>query len=303
MVPSTDTSEVVDDHRIIIDIKQVLDETDPSEVGLRKRQEYIDLLQESIQSRSAPSKYKIIYRIQKSEFDYQHGDKSYEQRGKLFFDHPEWVHGQGTDKQIKSNSPLTNFELYLEKNKNISFIVYRNFHDNFSRVVDQPGDENIQGDGTADRPRHANETVRLVNKDLIKAIEALLQTQQHYTDLAHEFSQSFELPAPYLFIFHSRKSLENFQESLPVHAKTQLALLLKYVTAHYADEYATADSLLSQSKISPKFLRYLFKPGDLLFSRVDGNYQGYVSKSWPMKTRTEIRMRAATSRMKPAVPL
>ena len=87
--------------------------------------------------------------------------------------------------------------------------------------------------------------------------------------------------------------METFQDSLHVHARAQLALLLSYVTERYADEYAAADSLLSQSKIVPKLLHYLFKPGDLLISRVDGQYQGYVAKSWPVKTRTRTRMRAA----------
>ena len=74
---------------------------------------------------------------------------------------------------------------------------------------------------------------------------------------------------------------------------------MKYITEHYADEYAAADSLLSRNKISPEYLRYLFKPGDLLVSRVKGQYMGFVSTLWPNVNRNKqvSRMLAATSQV------
>ena len=165
MASSADRSNEVDDRTTGIDIKQVLDQTDPSEIDLRKVQEYIHLLQESIQSKPAPSPYQIIYRIQRSErVKHRNKKHSYEDRSMLFFDHPEWIGGQGTESHIKSNLPLTNFELYLEKNKDMSFLVYQTFTE-FDR------DDN-RSDRTAHRPQPANETVRLVNGDLIGVIES-----------------------------------------------------------------------------------------------------------------------------------
>ena len=111
----------------------------------------------------------------------------------LFFDHPEWVGGQSTESRMKSNIPLTNFELYLEKNMDVSFIVYQTFKES--------GRDNYENDKTAPRPQPAKETVRLVNKDLIRAIETLLNSQSHYAKLAREFARSLVLPAPYLFNF------------------------------------------------------------------------------------------------------
>lgn len=59
----------------------------------------------------------------------------------LFFDHPDWVQGQRTETHIKSNLSLNKFELYLEKSKDISFIVYQNFKES--------GGDNYEGDKTA----------------------------------------------------------------------------------------------------------------------------------------------------------
>lgn len=301
---STEMSKEADENMINTDIKKVLDVANPSKEDLQKLQRYIELLQaqarefESMQGRPAPSRYQIIYRIEGvSLVQKQNGKREWEKQYMPFFDHPSWVQGQGSASQLKSNLPLTNFELYLEKNKDISFLVYRDFDNKSAHMVDAPGTDRFKREENTGHPHNAAETVRLVNKDLIEVIKALLGSQQQYAELASEFSVSLELPAPYLFIYHSRKGLERFQDNLPVHTKAQLSLLLAYVMEQYADEYATADSLLARAKISPRLLRYLFMPGDVLVSCVDGQYQGYIATSWPKVSHSKkvSRIRAARS--------
>lgn len=306
IVPTTDMANGVDDHTIQTNLKHVLEGADPSKLDLQKLQEYIELLQarakqfESTQSRQTPSRYQIIYRIKRKELVQQpNGKSNWEGRFSSFFDHPELVRGQGSASRIHCNLPLTNFDLYLEKNKDITFIVYRNFDTESARIVAKSGTDDLSSDKAALLPQYTSETVRPVNRDFIEATTALLKSQQEYAELLREFSASLELPAPYLFIYHSRRSLEKFQDSLPLNAKAQLSLFLNYVTEQYADEYAAADSLLSRNKISPEHLRYLFKPGDLLVSRVDGQYMGYVSTSWPRISwdKQVSRMRASRSQI------
>ncbi|KAG6986734.1 hypothetical protein G7Y79_00073g098330 [Physcia stellaris] len=208
--PDQDPSKIPAAMELEPDIMQVLDQADPSKLDLRKLQKYIELLQrqarefEPIRNRPAPSRYQIIYRIPIVGLVQQrHGKQKWTERYMPFFDHPEWVRGQGTASQLKSNLPLTNFELYLEQNKEISFLVYRNFDGESLQSADQPGTDNPEGEKVAHRPHHVTETVRLVHKDLIKAIKALLDSQGEYAELARQFSISLELPAPYLFIYHS----------------------------------------------------------------------------------------------------
>ena len=305
-IPTTDMVNGADDHTIKTKLKHVLEGADPSELDLQKLQEYIELLQaqakqyESTQSRQAPSRYQIIYRIKRPEAVQQHNGKhKFENRYTSFFDHPELVRGQGSASRIQCNLPLTNFDLYLEKNKDITFLVYRNFDTESARIAAKSGTDDLSSAQVRPLLQHTSETVRPVNKDLVEATMALLKSQQEYSELLREYSVSLELPAPYLFIYHNRRRLEKFQDSLPLHAKSQLSLLLNYVTEQYADEYAAADSLLSRNKISPEHLRYLFKPGDLLVSRVDGQYMGFVSTSWPsISFNKEVsRMRASRSQI------
>ena len=308
-VLTTDLLKRVDEHRITTDLKHVLEGADPSKLDLQKLQDYIELLQaqaihfESTQSLQAPPRYQIIYRTWRREL-FQQGDskEEYDERYSLFFDHPELVSGQGSASRIQCRLPLTNFDLYLEKNKDISFIVYRNFDTESARIEAKAGTDDLSRDTATLLPKHTSETIRPVDEDLIEATMALLQSQQEYAEILRDFSASVELPAPYLFIYHSRRSLEKFQDSIPKHAQAQLSLLLRYVTEQYADEYAAADSLLSRNKISPEHLRYLFKPGELLVSRVDGQYMGFVSTSWPRISSDKQVSRERASRSQPSMP-
>ena len=302
-VPTNSKRSRLDDQTVKTNFQDVLDEADASQLGLQKLQEYIELLQvkareyETTQKEKVLSRSQIIYRIKRKVVTSDRKGSRTTETYLPFFDHPEWIKGQGTASRIQSNLPLDNFDLYLEKNKDIAFIVYRNFDMDGVRIVAQPGTDDAASDRAAHLPQHSSETIQPVNEDLIEAIKTLLGSRQEYAEILREFSTSYELAAPYLFIYHSRKSLEDFQNNLPLPAKAQLSLLSKFVTEQYADEYAAADALLSQGKISPRHVRYLFKPGDLLVSRVDGQYMGYISTSWPEITSNKkvSRMRTDTS--------
>ena len=301
--PTSGQTDRLDDSTVKTDLQNVLNGADASQLDVQKLQEYIELLQvkvrqyETIQKARVPSRWQIFYRIKQIQtVQVRKGTKELEQY-LPFFDHPKWVKGQGTSSRLQCNLPLNNFDLYLEKNKDVAFIVYRNFDIDSVGIVAQPGTEDVRSAGAAHVPQYSSETIRPVHEDLIETIKTLLGSRQEYAETLHEFSTSYELAAPYLFIYHSRKSSEEFQNSLPLPAKAQLSLLLQFVTEEYADEYAAADSVLSQGKISPKLIPYFFKPGDLLVSRIGDQYMGYVATSWPkIDSKKKVsRMQATTS--------
>ena len=297
-ISTTDPLNGLDDQTIKTMLQDVLDGADVSKPDLQKLQKYIEFLQvksredDTIQQDTAPPRSQVIYRIRRDEVVHDHTGSKTVEKYLPFFDHPEWVKGQGTASRIQSSLPLQNLDLYLEKNKDVAFIVYRTFDLDTTGIAAKPGIDGATRDTAAHLPQYSSESIRPVNIDLIEAIKALLGSRQEYIEILREFSTSYELAAPYLFIYHSRNSLEGFINNLPLPAKAQLSLLFKFVTEAYTDEYAAADSLLSHGKISPGHVRYLFKPGDLLMSRVNGQYMGYISTSWP-----EINCNKKISRM------
>lgn len=310
--PTTDRSSRIDSRGVEADLQNVLNGADASQLDLQKLQEYIELLQtkaqyvEAIRNEQAPSRYQIFYRIlQRQSMKPRKGlVQPKNQYISPFFDHPEWVQGQGNENRIQCNLPLHNFDLYLEKNKDVAFIVYRNFDPESTNIIAKEGTVDGTGGRAVHLPKHTSETIRPINKDLDGALRTLLGSKEEYAELFNEYVASYELSAPYLFIYHSRASLEGLLSGLSLPARTQLSLLSDYVTEMYRDEYAAADSLLLRNKISPEGVPYLFKPGDLLVSRVDGQYLGCVATSWPKihwKKRVP-RMRASTSKNGTSLP-
>ena len=313
IIPSTYKSNEVERQGLETNLRNVLDGAIASQLDLQKLQEYIELLQkkarhfEAFRKDQAPSRYQVLYRIkQKEVVENRKGLSQTQSRISLpFFDHPEWVQGQGNASRIQSSMPLENFELYLEKNKDVAFIVYRNFNLDSASTLPKPSANDGANARAAFLPKHTSETVRPVNGDLDEAIRTLLGSREEYAELLTEYNSSHELAAPYLFIYHSLQNLEEFQKTLPSPAQTQLSLFSKYVTEQYEDEYTAADSLLMRQTISPECIQYLYKPGDILLSRVDGQYLGYVTTSWPKISheRKMSRMRATTSQNGTRLPI
>lgn len=287
--PATEKASVVDLQKMERHLRNALTMVDGPSWHLQQLQDYLGLLLanaqpiEVAQKEQAPFRHQILHRIHTKEID-QSGKSSIDLDDEYslpYFDHPERVQGEGNASRIHCKMPLTNFDLYLEKNKNVNFIVYRNFDPDSTSITSQPRTDNATDEGAAHLPKHTSESIRPINRNLIEAIKALLNSRKEYAELLNEYSSSNELRAPYLFIYHSRHNLDELENSLPSSAKSHLSLLANYVLEQYADEYAAADYLLSQNKISPEYIPYLFKPGDVLVSREDGQYTGYVALSWP----------------------
>lgn len=217
---------------------------------------------ESAQSNPTPSRHQVLHRL-KDEDDMEDASP--------FMDPPEAVRGQMAKARLRCSVPLHNFELYLAMNPDISFIVFRDY----SKTVDAPG-----SDG-AYHPRPLAESIRPVAADLKEALTVLLQSKPEYGDILRHYSQTRELSAPYLFIYHSRQEMEQIKDSLSTAACEQLDLLLDYVSDVLGAEYDRADSLFERNEIRHEYIQYLFKPDDILVAKADGQYTGYISKSWP----------------------
>lgn len=217
---------------------------------------------ESAQSNSAPPRHQVLHRL-KDEDDMEDASP--------FMDPPEVVRGQMAKARLRCSVPLHNFELYLAMNPDISFVVFRDY----SKTVDAPGSDGVY------HPRPLAESIRPVAADLKEALAVLLQSKPEYGDMLRTYGQTRELSAPYLFIYHSRQKMDQIKDSLSTAACEQLDLLLDYVSDVLGVEYDRADSLFERNEIRHEYIQYLFKPGDILVAKADGQYTGYIAKSWP----------------------
>ncbi|KAK3209754.1 hypothetical protein GRF29_44g504717 [Pseudopithomyces chartarum] len=87
--------------------------------------------------------------------------------------------------------------------------------------------------------------------------------------------------APYLFIYHHRRSWREILSRCSSTVRNHLNLLTDYVSKNYGHEYTAADASFGRRKVTVDLMRYLFQPGDTLISKDDGQFRGLVAKSWP----------------------
>lgn len=196
-----------------------------------------------------------------------------------FLDAPEWI-GPVDTGVLHCKVPIQNFDLFLEKNKDIAFIVFKTY------AVRRPEPDSIASESDNLPEITVNESIKPITKELVEAVRRLLGSQDAYADLWHDFKATLELPAPYLFVFHQRGYTDTQSDTAKQASLEQLALLWSYVIQKHGDEYSTADASLSIGKITSDCVKYLFKPGDILIQRKTDFCLGWVAKSWAKHVET-----------------
>lgn len=243
------------------------------------------------------SKYQILYRIEKDgtypgdDNNAPDGDDEFRPRPPrghtqwsnspprspwmgIYTDPPELIHRNMGAPYLRCNDPLINFELYLALNREISFVIFRNFK---RRVEHQPHNTKC------DKPEPFSETILPVCETLKDVIRCFLRGRE-FQSMESDFQQKGEVQSPYLFIYHNRGAKESeIKRSLSSEAQRQCELFMNYVQETCGSEYAAADLLLEKGKFRPEYVQYLFKPKDILVSTKNKEHIGYVAKEWPVR--------------------
>lgn len=264
---------------------------------LQKRAKHIMTLQ---QKEARPVfRYQILYRILRKGTGSAIGPSlKQDTLSGPYFDPPEQIQGQGESLNLRCNAPVQNFDLFLERNKDISFIVYR------THVVEQPDSttpkDTLHNHEVGTRVvESVTESIRPIAQDLIQALQAILEVRNGYADVLQNFRTTMELHAPFLFMYHLRNDHELLQNELKPQAVDHFTLFWHYVLEQYGDTFANASSMISQGSISSAFAEYLYKPGDVLISRSENAYRGWMADSWAVKGRTEhVTRRTAEATIK-----
>ncbi|KAI0534775.1 hypothetical protein GGR58DRAFT_43234 [Xylaria digitata] len=190
-----------------------------------------------------------------------------------FFDPPEWV-GSSEKGTLKCRAPVENFDLYLERNKHLSFIVYK------THVVPEPESRRASLRPAGTPNCKVDESIGPITEDLIAGVRTLLESQDEYSELRQLFKGTNELIAPYLFVYHQRADWDRLCGEMTQSSQEQLMMLWNYIIQNHGEEYAAADRLIASGKITSRYIQYLFKPGDILIEW-DGDFHlGWVAKSW-----------------------
>ena len=281
--PSTKSASASMGKRLLLEVESSDALSDNiSEMDVVELQNYIKRLQAKANTLGAgkteppASRYQILYRIMHEDGS---GGKVKTILSPPFFDTPECVMGQRNAWVLRCRVPVDNFDLYLEQNKDISFLVYKTYIAPQShRLTDSSMSDN------KDITPQINESIRPISPHLIGALELMLKSREEYAEMLQSFKSNSEIHAPYLFMYHHRHALDAIRNGMDALSREQLSLFSGYVAQNYGYNYATADALISQGKIMPEYVNYLFKPGDILVRHRGDEYEGWVARTWPRAT-------------------
>lgn len=179
----------------------------------------------------------------------------------LYLDEPWVVESGRYNAHLRGSHAIPHLELHLERNKEITFIVYRNFE---CCGVAPPKDFNHHDRMT----NHLNsdtssflksEYITLISEELSEVLGKI--ADDALSGLPHpKFNRKFddEITYPYLWWFHRRNEIEIYTETLLQAERKHLAVFQQYIHERLGRDWSMVDGLLDRGRITAQYIQYLF---------------------------------------------
>ncbi|KAF9875578.1 hypothetical protein CkaCkLH20_06959 [Colletotrichum karsti] len=100
--------------------------------------------------------------------------------------------------------------------------------------------------------------------------------------------ESWEMEAPYNFLFHHRKKLQEFASCDPTRGQA-VKHLLDYLEENFGAEFAGADDEFMRGVVTEASIEKLFRPNQTVVSENDkGVTSAYILDEWPVKKANQL---------------
>lgn len=246
--------------------------------------------------------YHTIYRVKCHRKEQTH----------MFLDTPWLVKDSPTGEHIHGSMFVRNIALHIQQYTNLSFIVYKSYaccktgankvkKTNPTKPGSGDSDQLVSNDENELAEFLEGESVCLVGSELSAGLKRLTRQNIQENSYYPSFNVGTEFQAPYPWFYHQRAPLEERRRQLKPELLTRVNSFVEYVNDSFGPEYAVVDTLLSQGKISRKYLCYLYvseccsqkyenqltlwqQSPDTVILRTEkddeGNKKAYLTKSW-----------------------
>ncbi|KAL2075373.1 hypothetical protein VTL71DRAFT_316 [Oculimacula yallundae] len=241
------------------------------EVASEKLKEATQLSDLESKSEDISPRYQVIHKVL----------CGVDQQVRLFVNEPSAVSTFRQRSHLRSDEPIYNLDHYLERNKNISFIVYKEYRccdlKLQQRFADKIGIPNSSA-------LLISEGVSIISPDLGTALTLL--AEYALVDIPHpDFLDVKEVfNSPYIWWFCRRKDIARVKESLNKTHRDHVSIFERYLEVRFEVIWAEVDALLSKGKISGQYIDYLYSPNMILVAKSDkttaGQQQAYLSTTW-----------------------
>lgn len=204
---------------------------------------------EAFEAEVLPPRGQIVYRI------YCHESR---QRQELYLEEP-WISRSGPyQSHLRAGDSIRNYELFLERNKDISFVIYNEFeccgpHSNTQNKAQY-------ADPTSPISDHfVRETISVVSEDLNYALQTL--AREALSGISHpdfDYNSGDHITYPYLWWYHRRDEISKYKEHLDRMSREHISIFQEYLLQRLGADWDVVDSLIAKGKISSRYVEYLF---------------------------------------------
>ncbi|KAF2999956.1 hypothetical protein E8E14_003520 [Neopestalotiopsis sp. 37M] len=261
------------------DLLDALDETSDT---LRE----IEHLRKQASAQSDPPRSQIVHEI---TCHYSRSEQG------VFLDPPTVVNYGPHDAHARSSRRITNMELFLERNKEITFLVYRQYECCGEVAPDQML---LHQDDTIDLNVKAllqHEYINIISPDLRKVMIDLGMNLNDipFPDLSDEEAV---VNSPYPWWFHYNDHIQNVISAMPSNFQEHIAVFECYLQEAFGKEWEIVNEMLSREKISTEFIHYLFVANEVIISSPTksdvASLEGFCLRDWAKVSHIGDRKKA-----------
>jgi hypothetical protein len=227
---------------------------------LKEKSQKYDSLSSVETKNFVPLQYKILHRV-KCCRDFRKPIFG------TYQSHPVLMVNENRSYHLHGGQPLTNLELFIERQRGISFVVFKDYVcctmerpvNRFCPRFQDPANEN------SDKLSSFVETesMALISQSICDALKAMAEKGTRSTaarpdGFYPEFEVGQEIPAPFFWYYHDRALWKEQASQFRDDKKRHVDLFLQYLEKNWAKTYAKVDKLLSKKLITMKYLAYLY---------------------------------------------
>ncbi|KAI7776596.1 hypothetical protein LA080_004746 [Diaporthe eres] len=222
----------------------------------------------------------------------------------MYIEEPWTVHTGPYRSHLRGSEQVSNMELYLERNKDVSFLVLRDYLCCAEKSH------------SSTRPRFGKDTDTMLVQEQIEIVSdklrsklaglsnAVLQGIPHpkfgrveddeddidnnYEDESKSSDNSDDnnsgIYYPYIWFYYRRRVIAEAIKYLEETHQEHLNVFCGYIQDRMSDEWDAVDNLISKGEITAEHIRYIYIPGDIIVSTPQGSaktkLQAYVITNW-----------------------
>ncbi|KAI1827299.1 hypothetical protein F4861DRAFT_550865 [Xylaria intraflava] len=195
----------------------------------------------------------------------------------LYLDDP-WVVDSGPNKaHLRGSNKIHNFELHLERNKEMTFFVFREFE--CCGPLMPYASPNVK---TSDLL--VKEYVSNISTEFRLALTELCDLALSETARPNLGEKADQIHRPYLWWFHNRSNIKNNEALISAGSRLHLDVFQCYLDTCLGDEWAAVDELLETGYITTAYTHYLFVPQEICISNNQGRsaplLEAFTSTGW-----------------------